>query len=166
MKEVTKKVTTYTSNFGEGKRTLALSEKVYFLFIFVLAIILGVVFSGIHTFFCFSLGLLWSYYLCSDDGQKDHILWGKWKMSYNRYSFVRFIKNIDERLNQYFNPKHLPLVASFFRILTAPLLFAILGSLLPFYVEWYFILLGELAFELPYLYRKGSFLKPVKDSRR
>ena len=69
-------------------------------------------------------------------------------MSYNRYSFVKLIKDIDKKLNQYFNPKGHPQVASFLRIITPPLFFILLGVLLSIYVEWYFILLGAFVFEL------------------
>ena len=130
-------------------------EKTYLLCIFIFAVILALIFSGVHTFFCFILGILWPCYLYFEDGPKDHILLGKWKMSYHRYSFIKFVKYVDEKFNEYFNKKRSAKVASLIRISPAALFFIFLNGLLPFRIEWYFTLLGGVIFEWLYVHRKA-----------
>ena len=102
---------------------------------------------GTHTFVCLAGGFLWSYYLYFEDEPKAHVLFGRWKMSYHRYSFAKFVKNIDKKINQHLNPKGSQKIASLFRLLIPTLFFGILHSLLPLQVAWYFVLVGALVFE-------------------
>ena len=122
--------------------------------ILIVATLLAGIFSGVHTFFCFFLGVFWASYLYGNDDPRDHVLFGKWKMSYNRYSFVKFIKNVDKKLNEHFNQKQSAQTSSLLRILTPTLFFATLNGLLPFHIEWYFILGGALIFELVYVHSR------------
>ena len=122
-------------------------KKIYLIVPCVLSLLLGIIFSGFHTFICVIVGFAWTYALFHIKGFKDHIMLGKFKMSYNRYSFIKFVKNIDGALNRQFNPKDSWKVGSALRVLQPSLFFILLNSLMVFRVEWYFVLLGAIAFE-------------------
>ncbi|MCY4645133.1 MAG: hypothetical protein OXB88_10995 [Bacteriovoracales bacterium] len=132
-------------------------ERIYLLSLFVVFVLLSLIFSGIHSFFCLTVGFFWSYDLYWNEGPKDYMVLGKWKVSHGRYSFIKLIRNANQSLEDRFNPKHSPLKASILRLLPPSVLFILLNAL-PFSVEWYFVLLGGFVFETAYAFDKRHLL--------
>ena len=123
------------------------SKSVYIFLALTPALLLAALFSGVHTFFCFLLGFLWGFYLCNERSLQEIVLFGRWKMTYGRYSFVRLLQEGDRKLNQYFNPRRVSFLQSLLRLLFPAAIFFVFDLLLPFSVEWYFILAGGITFE-------------------
>ena len=137
------------------------SPEIFFrVLLVIVALILALIFSGLHTFACLGLGFLWPYYLFYGNGeQKTYLLWGRWRIGHGRYSFLNLVKNLDHKLNSRFNSRRSPHIASLLRIFPPVLFFAILKTIFTLGgLEWYFILLGALSFEWAYAHGKRKIL--------
>ena len=112
--------------------------------------------AGVHLFFCFVVGFVWPAYLYQKKELNSHLLFGRWKLAHHRYSFARFVRRLDEKLNQKFNKKENPWVCSLLRVVVPGVFFFVLGLFLPGSLGWPVVVAGSVFFEIVAFFRHSK----------